>query len=43
MKQTHALAAIGAFLAGTVAVLAITSPTVRSAPADTAVPDRALP
>src|SRR5262252_2550703 len=35
MKQTHALAAIGAFLAGTVAVLAITSPTVRSATADT--------
>ena len=35
MKQTHALAAIGAFLVGTVAVLAITSPTVRSAPADT--------
>jgi hypothetical protein len=35
MKQTHALAAIGAFLVGTVAVLAISSPTVRSAPADT--------
>jgi hypothetical protein len=36
MKQSHALAAIGAFLAGTVAVLAVTSPSVRSAPADTA-------
>ena len=35
MKQTHALAAIGAFLAGTVALLAVTSPTVRSATADT--------
>src|SRR5262245_15056140 len=35
MKQTHALAAIGAVLAGTVAVLAVTSPTVKSATADT--------
>ncbi len=43
MKQTHALAAIGAFLAGTVAVLAITSPSVRSAPADTAAQSTPFP
>jgi hypothetical protein len=35
MKQTHALAAIGAFLASTVALLAVTSPAVKSATADT--------
>jgi len=43
MKQTHALAAIGAFLAGTVAVLAITSPSVRSATADTATQSTPFP
>ena len=42
MKQTHALAAIGAFLAGTVAVLAVTSPSVKSATADTATPSATL-
>src|ERR1700681_1144440 len=43
MKQSHALAAIGAFLAGTVAVLAVTSPSVRSAPADTAPQSKPFP
>jgi hypothetical protein len=42
MKQSHALAAIGAFLAGTVAVLAVTSPSVKSATADTATPSATL-
>jgi Protein of unknown function (DUF1592)/Protein of unknown function (DUF1588)/Protein of unknown function (DUF1587)/Protein of unknown function (DUF1585)/Protein of unknown function (DUF1595) len=43
MKQTHALAAIGAVLVGTVAVLAITSPTVKSATADTTAQSTTFP